>query len=288
MGMKTWLVLFLVFPLLAGCSRGNRSTTEVQQVFANGSVRVLDIRLPSASLGRQIWYRAIVPATAPQERLPVLWFLHGAGSDPESMAEQSDIVNLSVRSHLIVIVPNGELSYYTNAEHKRRERWEDVLVQELSADVASRFPVLSGTDHTGIAGISMGGYGAAKLALKHPERYGFVGIMSGALDITRRPASLARWGQTWRIWTIFGFTRQAREGEDVFNLLDRSRSDPNLSWFVSCGSEDPLHSVNVRFAGKLRKRGFVAQMTSTSGGHDWRSWNQSMPALFQAAARRLK
>jgi S-formylglutathione hydrolase FrmB len=45
-------------------------------------------------------------------------------------------------------------------------------------------------EDTGVAGISMGGCGAVKLAIKHPALYGSVGTMSGALDITRRPASM--------------------------------------------------------------------------------------------------
>ena len=75
---------------------------------------------------------------------------------------------------------------------------------------------MKGREHTGIAGISMGGYGAVKLALKHQELYGFAASMSRALDITRRPASLRRWGQTWRIWMIFGVQPRSRKDEDVF------------------------------------------------------------------------
>ena len=280
-------LLALVF-LLVGCSRTSPRPLGVRQVLANESVRVWDITHPSGGLGRPVWYRAIVPATANGERLPVLWFLHGAGSDPARSMQASDLVNLAVKSRLIVILPNGDLSYYSNARHKGHEHWEDVLVRELPADVAARFPVQSGADHTGIAGISMGGYGAAKLALKYPGKYGFVGVMSGALDITRRSASLARWGQTWRTWTIFGYTKHEREGEDVFYLLDHTDPDSNTRWFIACGSEDPLHGVNVRFADKLRERGMQVQSTTTIGGHDWRSWNAAMPPLFQYAAERLR
>jgi S-formylglutathione hydrolase FrmB len=101
------------------------------------------------------------------------------------------VVHLASTAHLIVVMPDAGYSYYTNAKHKRNARWEDAVTGELRHDVESRFPVLRGREHAGIAGISMGGYGAVKLALQHPELYGFAGGMSGALDITRRSASAA-------------------------------------------------------------------------------------------------
>jgi hypothetical protein len=75
------------------------------------------------------------------------------------------------------------------------------------------------------ADVTRGGRGdpGRKLGLKHPELYAFAGSMSGALDITRREASLPRWGQTWRIWTIFGLRLSARRNEDVFELIRGAR-----------------------------------------------------------------
>src|SRR4029077_1401425 len=139
-------------------------------------------------------------------------------SGPVEMMERSEVVKLAADERLIVVIPEAECSYYTNAKHKRHARWEDAITLDLPGDVEGRFPVLKGREHTGIAGISMGGYGAVKLALKHPELYGFAGNMSGSLDITRRAASVPRWGQTWRIWMTFGVRPSTRRDEDVFDL----------------------------------------------------------------------
>jgi putative tributyrin esterase len=147
--------------------------------------------------------------------------------------------------------------------------------------------VLKGREHRGISGISMGGYGAVKVALKHPD-YRFVGDMSGALDITRRPASLRRWEQTWRIWTLFGVRSSTRQDEDVFDLLDRAPDLPGTIWFESCGRDDLLRGVNERFVQKLREHGVDADAITTPGGHDWQSWNAAMPDLFKAASKSLR
>ena len=232
------------------------------------------------------WYRIVVPTVAPGECLPVLYFLHGINSSPAEVTQQSEIVRLAAQSRLIVVIPDGKFSYYTNALHKRHARWEDAITQELPRDVAERFPVRGGRDSTGIAGISMGGYGAAKLALKHPDMYSFAGTMSGALEITRRPLSLKRWGQSWRILTIFGSGTETRMDEDVFVLLAKTADPKNMTWFVSSGALDPLHDVAERFSRELLRRGTPVRSMSTPGGHDWADWNAVLPELFAAAGKR--
>jgi S-formylglutathione hydrolase FrmB len=200
--------------------------------------------------------------------------------------ERSDVVHLASTAHLIVVMPDAGYSYYTNAKHKRNARWEDAVTEERH-DVESRFPVLRGREHAGIAGISMGGYGAVKLALKHPELYGFAGNMSGALDITRRSASLPQWGQTWRIWTVFGLRRNVRRDEDVFDLLEHGSEVRGTTWFESCGRSDPLYATNALFAHELRGRGVILEASTIAGGHDWQSWNV-MPDLFRIAEKSLR
>jgi putative tributyrin esterase len=132
---------------------------------------VTDVHFRSSGIDGVFWYRIVIPKIGPNERLPVLYLLHGANSGPVEIMERSDVVRLSSTSHLITVIPDAEFSYFTNAKHKRNAHWEDAVTQELTSDVETRFPVLRGREHRGVAGISMGGYGAVKLALKHPELY---------------------------------------------------------------------------------------------------------------------
>jgi|ERR1700677_798040 hypothetical protein len=112
--------------------------------------------------------------------------------------------------------------------------------------------------------------------------------MSGALDITRRKASVRRWGQTWRIWTIFGVRLNVRRDEDVFDLLEHGAEVRGTTWFESCGRNDPLYVANERFAHELRGRGAILEATTTAGGHDWQSWNAAMADLFRSAGKTLR
>jgi S-formylglutathione hydrolase FrmB len=281
----------MIFLLLGSvsCGRPSRQAATTQLVSSANAVTVTEVHFPSTAIGGLLWYRVIVPAAATAERFPVLYLLHGANSSPVEIMECSDVVKLAGEMHMIVVMPYAGNSYYTNAKHKAHARWEDAIAGELPRDVAARFPVLPGREHTGIAGISMGGYGAAKLAVKHPELYSFAGVMSGALDITRRPIRLRRLDQAWRIWSIFGLRPSARRDEDIFDLLDRAgNGGAGPQWFESCGERDPLRAVNQRLVKKLRERGTAVTGLTTAGGHDWQSWKPAIAELFTRAATRLQ
>lgn len=278
-------ILIGILLVLTGCHREQQATVEI--VTTDSTVTVTDVRFPSPAIGGLLWYRVVVPSVAPGERLPALYFLHGINSSPEEITRQSEIVKLAVQSRLIVVMPEGKFSYYTNARHKSHARWEDAITQDLPRDVAARFPVMTEREHRGIAGISMGGYGAAKMALKHPEMYSFAGAMSGALDITRRPLTVKRWGQSWRIVTIFGASTKTRMDEDVFTLLVRIPDPRGTRWFVSSGVRDPLHDVATRFAAALGRRDAEVDVVDTPGAHDWQDWNAALPQLFLAASGKI-
>ncbi|HET9741280.1 MAG TPA: alpha/beta hydrolase family protein [Terriglobales bacterium] len=273
--------------LLLGCVGCSRQAQPLGvQSYDNGTLTVWNVRTASPSVG-VLSYRALVPKVGPEQRLPVLYLLHGANSSPDELMSRSDVSHLAVAANLIVVMPEAGLSYYTNAAHKRHARWEDAIAVDLPRDVDSRLPVLRDRAHTGIAGISMGGYGAIKLALKYPDRYAFTASLSGALDITRRRASLKRWQQTMRIWEIFGGSAAAKT-EDVFLLLPQDSHVHETQWFESCGEKDPLFAVNQRFATRLRQRGASVNFVTTPGGHDWQDWNAALPQMFQAAQKTLQ
>jgi putative tributyrin esterase len=286
--MQRWTCLLLLF-FCASC-RAPIPQASVERVLTADTVTITDVRFPSPNIGGLLRYRAIVPSTQPGERLPVLYLLHGSGGNPDEIQKLSPVVQFATSARLIVVMPDAGRYYYTNAKHLRHARWEDAIVSDLPRDVEARFPVLAGREHRGIAGISMGGYGAVKLALKHPEFYGFAANMSGPLDITSRPASLRRWGKALQVWTIFGVSPATRQDEDVFSLLERSPADElqNMKWFSSCGKSDPLYAVNARFIREMRQRGVKLDGIATPGFHDWQSWNTAMPLMFKAAGDDLR
>ncbi len=63
-------------------------------------------------------------------------------------------------------------SWYVNSP--ATGNWEDMLVRELVPWVDARYRTLAGRDSRGIAGDRMGGHGAIRIAMRHPETFGAV------------------------------------------------------------------------------------------------------------------
>jgi S-formylglutathione hydrolase FrmB len=144
---------------------------------------------PSRILHRPVGYCAILPPgyrAGKTERYPVLYLLHGLGENQE-MLIRSGVLNLvedlwdSGRiGKFLIITPAAGSSFYINSRNGR-ERYEDFFIKEFLPFIARRYRTRTGHMNRGIAGISMGGYGALHLAFRYPWLFGSVAAESAAL-----------------------------------------------------------------------------------------------------------
>ena len=245
-----------------------------------------DATFHSASLNREMPYRVVLPASIPPgEKLPAVYLLHGGGGGFHDWTNYSDVAKYA-EHNLILIMPEGNSSYYTNSAEQPGDRYEDYIVKDLISDVEGRFPVATGRENRAIVGVSMGGFGAIKLALKRPELFAFAAGLSPAIDVPSRPFSIKRI-QQWRVHrSIFGaWGSQTRRDNDPF-VLARS-ADPNQTpyLFLTCGEREGLLPANRAFAAVLAKRNFQYEFHIRPSGHDWNQWNGWLPAVFQSMFR---
>ena len=136
-------------------------------------------------------------AASPDRRYPVLYLLHGIGGTHADWIRSGDkdrswqaiqgvmdrgIARGSI-AEIIVVAPDqmtrGGGSFYTNSEVTGR--WEDFTVVDLVRHTDASYRTIPRAAARGIAGHSMGGYGALKLAMKHPDVYQVVYGMNSAL-----------------------------------------------------------------------------------------------------------
>jgi len=213
--------------------------------------------LHSASLQPDMPYRVILPASVPPNfRLPVVYLLHGGGGGYKDWSNYSDVAQFAEHG-LILVMPEGNSSYYVNAAERPRDRYEDYITKDLIADVESRFPVASGRTNRAIVGISMGGFGAVTLALKHPDLYAFVGGISPALDVPSRPFSFKRIGQYREHARIFGpWGSETRRANNPYVLAETADPSKVPYLYLTCGEQEGLLPGNKRFAAILQQRGF--------------------------------
>ena len=112
----------------------------------------------------------------------VLYLLHGYSDDHSIWMRRTSVERYAAAHDLAVIMPAVNHSFYCNEAHG--ERYWDYVSEELPKTMHRFFRISDKTEDTFVAGLSMGGYGAMRLALTYPERFAAAASFSGAVDIT--------------------------------------------------------------------------------------------------------
>lgn len=186
-------------------------------------------------------------------------------------------------------MPEGQSSYFTNAAERPEDRYEDYIVKDLISDVENKFPAAAGRANRAIAGVSMGGFGAIKLGLRHQELFAFAAGLSAALDVPSRPFSTKRPDQWRRHRAIFGpWSGQAQKDNDPFVLAQSAEPARAPYLFLTCGEQEGLLAVNRKFAALLEQRHFLYEFHSAPGDHNWTQWNERLPSLSQSLSEHFQ
>jgi putative tributyrin esterase len=248
-----------------------------------------NVTFRSSALNRDMQYCVVLPATvAAAAKLPVVYLLHGGDGNFRDWSNYSDVARFAEQG-LILVMPEGDESYYVNAVERPQDRYEDYIVNDLIADVESKFPAAAGRTNRAIIGVSMGGFGAVKLALSHPELFIFAGGLSPAIDVPSRPFSIKRIQQSRHYASIFGeWGTVTRRDGDPFALARSAEPARTPYMFLSCGDQEGLLPANRSFAVLLENRHFRHEFHVVPGGHDWNQWDKRLPNVFQSLFDHLR
>jgi len=144
----------------------------------------------SEMIGRDLNYAIYLPPSyeASSKKYPVLYFLHGLNENEMRWSTRggSDLLldklvaDGKIGEFIVAIPAVDSQSFYTNARGGGAP-WEDVVVKEFIPMVESTYRVNATRATRAISGISMGGYGSLKIAMKHPEMFSAVSAHSAAL-----------------------------------------------------------------------------------------------------------
>jgi S-formylglutathione hydrolase len=282
------LLLIFLFPaFFSGCHRVGPLWPDHPQL-ADG-VTMRDITFHSASLAREMTYRVFLPVKIDTgQRLPVVYLLHGNGGGYREWSNYSNVAEYAARGAILVMV-DGNSSYYMNAVEKPHDKYEDYLIRDLIADVEARFPAKSGRANRAIVGVSMGGFAAVTLSLRHPDLFMFAGAMSPAIDVPERRFTWKRASRWWEFRAIFGPWGSAeREARDPFVLLQSADPRAVPYFYLTAGEQEPLLEPIQRFAARLGRRGLAHELHTKPGGHDWSEWDQQIPGCFESLFLKLR
>jgi S-formylglutathione hydrolase FrmB len=213
-------------------------------------------------------------SSASAKGYPVLYLLHGFSDDHSIWMRWTSVERYAAERNVIIVMADGGKSFYTDMFYG--DKYFTFFAEELPEIAAGFFPVLPGRENTFVAGLSMGGYGALKLALRYPERYAGCAALSAVTDMQRfleeylsDPPEVAE--------AYFGPEKKVPADCDIFALADRcgnlpTEKRPRILQY--CGTEDFLWEQNVRLRDHIRTAGgFDYSWEEAPGCHSWDFWD---------------
>ena len=240
----------------------------------------LEMNYPSEALRQNVSVNVILPnsacvggeASAPYK---TLYLLHGLSGDHTSWMRNTAIERYAAKYNIAVVMPAVARSWYTDTQYGAE--YFTFVSRELPEVCRSYFQGLSDKrEDNFVAGLSMGGYGALKVALTYPENFAGCISLSGSLDITRknRPTDI----REWRVNFDFAMeTPLELEGSehDLFALARRKNAEgaefPKI--YLWCGTEDSLITVNRNFNALLNELAVKHFYAESEGNHSWKWWD---------------
>jgi len=238
-----------------------------------GMAMAMDVILPQPEPGAD----GLTAATA--ARYPCLYLLHGLSDDQTIWQRRTSIERYVAGLPLAVVMPAAHRSFYTNMRHGLR--YWDYISLEVPAVAESLFAISGRREDRFAAGLSMGGYGAFKLALRCPARFAAAGSLSGALDVA---LLAAQWGETAPpdFRCIFGGEPAAGTDDDLFHLAEQVAATPlRPRLWQCCGTEDFLYGQNTRFRDCAGALGLPLTYSEGPGSHDWGYWDCNIQRFLQ-------
>jgi S-formylglutathione hydrolase FrmB len=272
-------------------------------------------------------------AQTPSRRYPVAFYLHGAwGGETDwiekgGIARTMDSLVAGGMPEMILVFPDGDDGFYTTwnalnnlaacrADTARQEpaetycvpwpKYDEYIARELVAHVDSSYRTLARREHRGIAGLSMGGYGAITLALRYPDVFTAAASHSGVLSPryagpspyaspTRYATSIdsirARYGPA--LWAfmepVFGADTAGWRARDpiVYARHLLARRAPRPALFIDVGRDDFLLEQSRALHADLSALGYPVRYAEWPGRHDWPYWTRHAAESLRWLAGRI-
>ncbi len=238
-----------------------------------------------------------------RDSLPVLYLLHGYGGSESSWIDRCDIhgiidslIGAAEIPSMIVIMPDGKNSYYIN-DYQHQFPYEDIFINELIPYVDSTYRTRANRSNRIIGGLSMGGYGAVLLSIKHPGIFGTCISLSAAIRTDEMIIDLDSANYSKKYSDLFGGELQGDErinehwkSYSPFYLLNDSISQTlkSINWYFDCGIDDFLINGNEAFHDAFLKLGIPHEYHVRIGSHNWEYWKNGLTEGIKYAGRSMR
>ena len=241
---------------------------------------ICNVNFYSISLDKQEQMNVIVPpGNGP---FGVLYLLHGLSGDHTTWLVRSRIEQYIESKRLIAVMPNVGRSFYVNDPRPGGQKYEDHVIRDVIGTIDRLFPTIRTRSARAVAGMSMGGYAAMMLAMRHPEKFSVAVAHSAAFGFGRDI-------QTEHTDVNVLSSVVAQSKYDVFALARKlSNSGRKLALRIDCGVDDCFIEHSRKFHAHLSKLAIAHEYAEHPGEHNWDYWEAHIKDTLRFALKHLK
>ena len=252
------------------------------------------IRISSEALGEQRAVNILLPADydTSTRRYPVLYLLHGYSDDHTTWSLRTNLSHYAEQYRFIIVMPDGARSFYLNSAADPKARFEDFIMHDVVGYVDRHYRTIPLRRARAIGGLSMGGFGAAYLGLKHSRMFTALGAFSAAIGFphvapgSHVDESLRK--RAFEIDPLFGkLGAPERSARDPFALIEKVPPATMPAIYISCGAQDTLLSQNRAFVQVMAEKGVAYEYREVAPRvHSWDFWDEEIRVFLRFLSRR--
>jgi len=224
----------------------------------------------SQVLQKAVGMNVLVPDTGTPP-FATMYLLHGLSDDYTAWMRQSRIEVHAAKYPFIVVMPDGFRNFYTTNE--QGPDYAKHVGEEIPAFVERAFSARAERGARCITGLSMGGYGALRIALGYPDRFASAVSHSGALMHGSRRVKENTAATETEFRQVFG-DNPVGSDHDLLHLAARARRKKLLPALrLDCGTEDFLLNDNRQIHQRLTTLRVPHVYEEFPGNHNWDYWD---------------
>lgn len=206
----------------------------------------------------------------------VLWLFHGGTDDYSAWINRTMLLSYAEEyPELLIVMP----TIYDFHSMLKKENYWMYAIEELPEMVQSTFPVSEKRQDNYIAGLSMGGYFAYRIAMTYPSRYACVGSFASPLDIEEDMR--ARHMEA----TNYPSPEEVSHNPDrdlfamINDNMNRKAEMPQM--FQACGMQDMTYNLNQNMRAYLEQKNIKHTYLEWPGSHNWTFWNTAIDKFLR-------
>lgn len=237
--------------------------------------------LPAKTLGFPVDVCVSVPDMA--QDVPALWLLHGANSDCTEWYRQTSLSRYLENRNLAVVTLSVHNGFYVDMH--RGAAYATFVEQEWLPALRALFPCLShDREKNYVAGASMGGFGALRLAVNRPDLFSKAGSFAGSIEmgtiVERNRRGIQPGGPDFG-WAFGGFENMMENTNDVIYMARKCVQQGHMpKVYMLCGTEDFGWALNLIARDDLRLVGADVIWRQFPGVHSYDCWDPELPAFL--------